>query len=162
MAPCGADLRQGPDRSAAAKLEFPDWKFRVLKCGTFGASYERIPARFGPKSGRQAMAGRSQGRGLMASGQSIGDATDFSVRAVVSDRAPALVLLSMTGGFAALRKGASGALSLEPFVSRGKPTWRPACRPMLVGARRRGVSFNGYKAHAGGWYPPGRNTDCRH
>jgi len=48
----------------------------------------------------------------MASGQSIGDANDFSVRAVVVDRAPALVLLSMTGGSAALRTGALGALSL--------------------------------------------------
>jgi hypothetical protein len=156
------DLRRGPDRSAAAKQEFPELGTSGLKCGTFGASYGRIPTRTGSKSGRQATAGRSQGRGLMASGQSIGDAKHHSVRAVVFDRAPALVLLSVTGGSAALRSGAHGALSLEPFVSRGKPTGRPACRLMTVGARRRGVTFYGYKAHAGGWHPPGRNTDCRH
>lgn len=71
-------------------------------------------------------------------------------------------VMSLTSATASQNIGAFCATPLKPFASQGAIRMRPACRTVLVGARRRGVQSYGYKENAGGCHPPGRNTDCRH
>lgn len=54
------------------------------------------------------------------------------------------------------------ASTLKPGAAHGATHGGPVRRTRSVGARRPGVNLYGYQKNAGGWHPPGRNTDCRH
>ena len=110
---------------------------------------------FGPvyRADRRAGHGRHLGRGRMTTGSTKPDAKPFSACAFVIARPPVDRLASSRCAF--------GALSLNPSAAHGAPQRSPVRRVRSVGARRPGASVYGYQKNAGGWHPPGRNTDRR-
>src|SRR5690349_11705399 len=98
----------------------------------------------------------------MAIGQTKSDAIPNSGCAFVVEVPAAVALQSRGGARAVAFAGASRAILLKPFASHYATPGGPVRRSIGVGARRRGDLVYGYKAHAGGCHPPGRNTDRRH
>jgi hypothetical protein len=112
---------------------------------------------FRPVSGRavRRVSGDHIGRGWMTTGSTKPDAMPLSACAFVIAARPVSRL-----GFTL---GASpGASTLKPMAAHGARHRSPVRRVRSVGARRPGVSLNGYQKNAGGWHPPGRNADRRH
>ena len=110
---------------------------------------------FGPvyRAERRAGHGRHIGRGRMTRGSTKPDAMHSQACAFVIAR-PSVDRLTSHGC-------ASGALSLNPLAAHGAALRSPVRRVRSVGARRPGASVYGYQQNAGGWHPPGRNTDRR-
>ena len=108
---------------------------------------------FGPvyRAERRAGHGRHIGRGRMTTGSTKPDAKHDFACAFVIARPPVDRLVSTRCAF--------GALSLNPLAAHGAALRSPVRRARSVGARRPGAHFNGYQKNAGGWHPPGRNTD---
>ena len=110
---------------------------------------------FGPvyRAERRAGHGRHIGRGRMTKGSTKPDALHSQACAFVIARPPVDRLASHGCAF--------GALSLNPLAAHRAERRSPVRRVRSVGARRPGASVYGYQKNAGGWYPPGRNTDRR-
>jgi hypothetical protein len=127
-------------------------------CASFRESRMRhiSPPRrvFGPvyRAERRAGDGRHNGRDRMTRGSTKPDAMHFQACAFVIARPPVDRLL-------ASHERASGALSLNPLAAHRAERRSPVRRVRSVGARRPGASVYGYQENAGGWHPPGRNTD---
>jgi hypothetical protein len=110
---------------------------------------------FGPvyRAERRAGHGRHKGRDRMTRGSTKPDAMPFQACAFVIARPPVDRLASHERAF--------GALSLNPLAAHRAERRSPVRRGRSVGARRPGAIIYGYQENAGGWHPPGRNTDRR-
>jgi hypothetical protein len=155
----------GPRRTVFSPGARSAWPFPEIDedrgtCADFRESQMRhiSPPRrvFGPvyRAERRAGNGSHLGRGRMTTGSTKPDAKHVSACAFVIARPPVDRLVATS-------RCALGALSLNPTAAHGAPQRSPARRVRSVGARRPGAHFNGYQKNAGGWHPPGRNTDRR-
>src|SRR3569832_27083 len=132
---------------------------RDLRCNTNvpDAAHLAASTSFRPVPGRavRRVPGDHIGRGWMTTGSTKPDAMPLPACSFVIAAQP-VACLGFTHG------AHPGALTLKPEAAHGARHGSPARRVRSVGARRPGVILYGYQKNAGGWHPPGRNTDCRH